>query len=64
MDGAPDNRDVDIGAVINFLLMMFWGQAPSPRRAPRVIVERRAYASAASTAPADPGGSEAGIRGA
>jgi hypothetical protein len=65
MDGAPNNRNLDLGAVINFVLMVFWGQAPSPRRAPRVIVERRAYAGAASTAPADPGDwSEARIRGA
>jgi hypothetical protein len=40
MGHPADDQKTDIGALINFLLMLLWGQAPSVRRPPRVIVER------------------------
>jgi hypothetical protein len=39
MEAPRTDRDIALGAVVTHLLMVFWGQAPSARRAPRVILE-------------------------
>jgi hypothetical protein len=40
MRRATHDQKTEIGALISLLLMLFWGQAPTVRRPPRVIIER------------------------
>lgn len=41
MQPAPDDQNGDSIGLVQFLLMLLWGQTPGTRRPPRVLLERK-----------------------